>query len=164
MRTLCEIETSPHEILKRVNNRMLKDLDGGQFVTTFLAFLAGDGLLHWTSAGHGPVAVRLSPHDALSSLTPPVPPVGVIDWSDPAPEPLRLQPGGSLFVPSDGIFEAVGGSDEQFGAERMCAEFDAHRHESADAIVHALRESVTRWSGGREPLDDQTIVVVKRMG
>jgi len=163
VRTLSEIETSPHEILNRVNNRLLQDLSGGQFVTTFLGFLAADGMLHWTSAGHGPLPIRLAPGDTLSNLAPPVPPLGVIEWCEPAPDPFRLEPGGSLLVPSDGIFEAVDERDEQYGAERMCEEFDQYRHESADVIVQALRESVRRWSAGREPLDDQTIVVVKRL-
>jgi len=164
VRALSESESSPHEILNRVNNRLLQDLNGGQFVTTFLGFLGGDGALHWTSAGHGPVTVRQVPGGELSALAPPVPPLGVVDWSDPAPDPMQLQPGGSLLVPSDGIFEAVDDRDEQFGVERMCEQFDNHQYEPASAIVQALRASVERWSAGREPLDDQTIVAVKRMG
>jgi phosphoserine phosphatase len=163
VRTLSEIESSPHEVLNRVNNRMLQDLRNGQFVTTFLGFLAPDGTLHWTSAGHGPLPIRLSPGDAGSTLEPPVQPLGIIEWFEGPPDPLQLGPGGSLLVPSDGIFEAVDDRDEQFGVERMCEEFDNHRHESAETILQALRESVNRWSAGREPLDDQTIVVVKRM-
>jgi sigma-B regulation protein RsbU (phosphoserine phosphatase) len=163
VRALSEIESSPHEVLNRVNNRMLQDLRNGQFVTTFLGFLAPDGMLHCTSAGHGPLPIRLSPGDAVSNLEPPVQPLGIIEWFEGAPDPLQLGPGGSLLVPSDGIFEAVDDRDEQFGIEQMCQEFDNHRHDSADAIVQALRESVKRWSAGREPLDDQTIVVVKRL-
>jgi serine phosphatase RsbU (regulator of sigma subunit) len=79
------------------------------------------------------------------------------------PAPVRLEAGGSLLVPSDGIFEAFDASDQVFGVERMCQDFDDNRFESPEIIVQAMRESVRRWSGGRDAMDDQTIVVVKRM-
>jgi phosphoserine phosphatase RsbU/P len=163
VRTLSDTERDPHQLLDRVNVRMIEDLQSGQFVTAFLGFLSPDGLLNWTSAGHGPLPIRLAPGDLLSDLGPPVQPLGVIPWFQGAPDPVQLAPGGSLLVPSDGIFEAFNNRYEQFGVEQMCQKFDEHRDDSPDVVVRALREAVRTWSAGCEPLDDQTIVVVKRL-
>src|SRR4051794_30244778 len=55
VRAISEMESDPHRLLVRVNARLAEDLEWGQFVTAFLGFLAPDGTLHWSSAGHGPV-------------------------------------------------------------------------------------------------------------
>jgi serine phosphatase RsbU (regulator of sigma subunit) len=164
VRALSEIQTCPHEILSMVNQRMLQDLLGGHFVTAFLGFLAPGGELHWTSAGHGPVLIRLAPEAPLTQLGPPVQPLGVISWDQNAPDPVQLGPDGSLLVASDGIFEAFNDRDEQFGIERMCQAFDDLQLAPPAAIIQSLCEAVKQWSADRDPLDDQTIVVVRRTG
>ena len=163
VRALSEMVASPHELLARVNTRLSGDLEWGQFVTAFLGFLGPDGLLHWSSAGHGPLLVRPRVGDPLRMLEPPVQPLGVIDeWFDGAPPPIQLDDGGSLLLISDGIFEAPDPAGEQFGIERMCQTLDDQRHERPEQALAALREAVRKWYAGREPVDDQTIVIVQR--
>lgn len=162
VRALSEMMSDPHEILVQVNNRMAEDLEWGQFVTAFLGFMAGDGTLHWSSAGHGPLLVRQSIDAPLTLLDPPVQPLGVVvKWFDPAPPPIQFQPGGQLILMTDGIFEASCGG-EQMGVERMCHVVDQHRNNPPEAILGALREEASRWYGGQDPLDDQTVVIVER--
>ena len=164
VRALSETDADPHRLLERVNDRMLQDLDCGRFVTAFLGFISSDGVLSWSSAGHGPLPLRVSPEAPLLCLGPPVQPLGVIEWSiQPAVSgTIQMQPGGALTVPSDGIFEALDPRDELFGVERMFQVLDEHRSDDPDSIVRALRQAVRQWSGGRDAADDQTIVVVRR--
>ena len=162
VRTLSEIEPDPHTLLARVNARMNQDLEGGQFVTAFLGFLSPSGVLHWSSAGHGPLSVRPRAPEALVTLDPPVQPLGIIDpWEGDRPGPVTLEAGGSLLVATDGIFEAVNAAGDQFGTERMNANFDRHRFDPPEEALAALRAAVRDWGGEREPIDDQTIVVVR---
>lgn len=163
VRALSELEPDPHQLLVRVNARLAEDLDWGQFVTAFLGFLSPDGTLRWTSAGHGPVFVCPGGKCDPISLDPPVQPLGIVSsWMEEAPAPMRLDPGGSLVLVSDGIFEAINSSGEMFGIPRMLTCMDAHRCGNPADLLAALRDEVRVWHGSREPLDDQTIVIVRR--
>ena len=164
VRALSEMEPDPHRLLARVNARLAEDLEWGQFVTAFLGFLDPGGLLHWSSAGHGPLLVRSRLGQPLATLDPPVQPLGVLpEWIDDGPpQPVHLEEGGSLILISDGIFEATNHAGDQLGIERMCQTLDDHQHHPPETILTTLRESVRAWYAGRDPLDDQTIVVVQR--
>jgi phosphoserine phosphatase len=163
VRALCSTEPDPHELLARVNRRLCEDLEWGRFVTAFLGFLSPDGWLHWSSAGHGPALLRADPESPLDALDPPVQPLGVIeDWMEDAPEPVRLEAGGSLALVSDGIFEAVNPAGELFGVERLKKHLHALREHPSTSTVDALCSAVRNWQGPDDPLDDQTIVLVQR--
>lgn len=164
VRAMCDLGMTPHELLGRVNARLSSDLEPGQFVTAFLAFLGPDGQLQWSSAGHGPVFARLDCQAPLRPLDPTVPPLGIQEEWDftESPKPVRLPSQGALIVVSDGIFEAMNASHELFGIERMLDALDRHQACAPNEVLDALRSAVKGWMGDREPADDQTIVVVQR--
>ncbi|HEY2586893.1 MAG TPA: GAF domain-containing SpoIIE family protein phosphatase [Tepidisphaeraceae bacterium] len=163
VRAMSDLQGDPHAVLDRVNARLCDDLERNQFVTAFLGFLSSDGVLHWSSAGQAPILVRNSPAEPLVAIDAPTPPLGIDRaWNDPAPAPIALEPGGSLILVSDGLFEAVNRAGELFDVERMIATLDRWKAESPGEVLARLREAVRQWQGGREPLDDETIVVVQR--
>jgi phosphoserine phosphatase len=165
VRAIADTDPNPHELLARVNARLCADLEWGRFVTAFLAFLAPDGWLHWSSAGHGPSLLRVQADGDFERLDPPVQPLGVMDgWDDVAPEPVRLQPGGSLAVVSDGIFEAMNPAGAMFGFNRVEQTVAALAGKKSADVVDGLCNTVQAWQGPGDPLDDQTIVVVQRRG
>ena len=164
VRTMADIEPDPHKVLARVNQRLIEDLEWGQFVTAFLGFLSPDGRLHWSAAGHGPSLLRARCGEPVEMLDPPLPPLGIIaDWSDDAPPPTRIHPSGSLVLLSDGVFEAPRPDGEQVGIERIIETLDDQPDTCTPGeIIAALRAAVRVWQAGTEPQDDQTIVVVQR--
>ena len=165
VRALSDLLTDPHEVLALVNARLADDLDWGHFVTAFLGFLSPDGTLAWSSAGHGPLLIRRSPGGPIEMLDPPVQPLGVVHkWFDPPAGPVTLEPGGQLYIVTDGIFEACspGGTDEQMGVERMVQLINDHRGDDPDEVLSALRTAARDWHGKDEPQDDQTVVIVRR--
>jgi phosphoserine phosphatase len=166
VRAIADTDPNPHELLGRVNARLCEDLEWGRFVTAFLALLAPDGWLHWSSAGHGPSLLRTQNGGEFERLDPPVQPLGVLDdWDDVAPEPVRLQPGGSLVLVSDGIFEAMNPAGAMFGFDRVEHSVAALLGKRSSAqVVDGLCNVVQSWQGSGDPLDDQTIVVVQRSG
>ncbi len=164
VRALSEIETRPHKLLSLVNDRLCQDLDPERFVTAFLGFMASDGTLHWSSAGHGPVFARNTVRRELETLQVPALPLGVIEeWLDePGPDPVQLEPGGALIAISDGIFEEHDDTGEQFGIGRVMLALDATRDKSPAVMLGALRKAAQAWQPKDDPTDDQTIVVVRR--
>jgi serine phosphatase RsbU (regulator of sigma subunit) len=65
---------------------------------------------------------------------------------------------------SDGIFEAMNDSDEEFGARRVCEVVREYRHQAARRIVDAIFDSVTAFQRGAPRQDDMTAVAVKITG
>ena len=164
VRTVSEMEADPHQLLVRVNARLAEDLEWGQFVTAFLAYLSPDGALHWSSAGHGPVLMRPRCDAPAQVLDPPVQPLGIVPaWFDGGPPPAHLEPSGQLILVSDGIFEAPNPQGEMFGVDRMVRLLDDHRECEPRELILRLRQAVEAWQDGIEPLDDQTVVVVQRV-
>jgi sigma-B regulation protein RsbU (phosphoserine phosphatase) len=163
VRTVSETEPDPGRLLMRVNTRLAEDLETGRFVTAFLGFLSSDGCLSWSSAGHGPVLFRAHENDPLITLDAPLPPLGVIPdpWTDPV-EPMQMSPTGQLIVMSDGIFEAFSPTGEQFGIHRVTDLLNQRRCDAGDKLIPCIRDEVVKWQGRDEPVDDQTIVLVRR--
>ena len=164
VRALSETEPDPHWVLYRVNERLMDDLESGHFVTAFLAFISSSGVMSWSSAGHGPVLMRAAPGESLVTLDPPVQPLGILPLDEEAPQPAVLRERGSLIVVSDGIFEAKNPAGEFVGTERMIETIEAHQGSTPEDLLAGLRELAHSWYAGREPLDDQTIVIVQREG
>lgn len=166
VRTLCDTERDPLKLLIRVNARLASDMVAGRFVTMFVGFLSpADGLLQWCSGGHGPIFFRKSHNAPLQSIEPMLPPIGILDelFDESAP-PLRLEPGGSIVITSDGITESFSPSYELFGHDRLEALLNSSRNVSAADTLRCIQEQMINWQGGRdEPKDDQTVVVVKRI-
>jgi sigma-B regulation protein RsbU (phosphoserine phosphatase) len=165
IRALSEIDCDPMWLLTRVNARLGSDMEDSRFVTAFVGCMTPEGHVTWFSAGHGPVFVRQSLDAPLEMHNPQAPPLGVdIDMAnDELPAAIQLAPGGQLIILSDGIFESPHPDRrEQFGIERVVELFDRCRSDSPAAILACLRETMVQWQGREEPVDDQTVVIIRR--
>jgi sigma-B regulation protein RsbU (phosphoserine phosphatase) len=164
-RALSEIDPDPHRILRRINARLVEDLEADRFVMAFLAFLGPDGWLHWSSAGHGPAFIRNGSDETTLSLESHVEPLGVVaEWDGETPIPFQLAPGASLVVISDGIFESATAARAQFGLDRLKRTIETLPDEHAEGMVRGLCATVENWREGATPIDDQTIVAVRYAG
>jgi CHASE2 domain-containing sensor protein len=164
VRTLSEFETNPFDLLYRVNKRLANDLEANRFVTAFLGFLHPDGKLEWASAGHGPMFWCADGGCEILDLDSTSLPLGIMpDWiGDTAPPPIQLHPDGMLVVFSDGIFEAPAPSGDMFGVERIKERLLKSRNLPCVQIIAGLRTAVQEWQAKIEPIDDQTVVIVRR--
>jgi len=166
VRILCETEAEPDNVLARVNARVADDVEAGRFATAFLGFLAADGTLTYSSAGHGPVLWCSEAAGQMLELDSSGLPLGVMgEWLGAPQPPVTLATSGMLIVFSDGIFEAPNPTGEQFGVERVLEILKDKCGSGATSgeIVAAMREAVTKWQGQDAPADDQTTVVVRKL-
>jgi len=164
IRSLVEYETDPAQLLARANLRLCEDLKDGQFVTIFLGILGSDGVLQWTSAGHGPILVRPTATGPVETLDTPTYPLGFSpQWPATAGEPLQLDVGGMLLVATDGIFETFNPAGEQFQSDRVIALLTDGVNRNPPQFLQVLRTAVDAWRCGEEPQDDQTIIVIQRI-
>ena len=75
---------------------------------------------------------------------------------------IQLNPGDLLFVFSDGITEAMNESEEEYGEDRLIKLLLELLDYSTDNIIETVLKSVNEFSGYTEPMDDKTVVIIKK--
>jgi sigma-B regulation protein RsbU (phosphoserine phosphatase) len=131
-----------------------------RFVSLFYGEIEEDGNLMYVNAGH--------PHPLHfhSAGVTPLEQTGMVLGPSPTSRYTRgfrrVEQGDVLLLYTDGMIEAHGPGDEEFGIERLAKAFLELRAKPGDEIARALVERVAEWTGSREPEDDRTVVIVKR--
>jgi sigma-B regulation protein RsbU (phosphoserine phosphatase) len=74
---------------------------------------------------------------------------------------LATQPGDSLIFFSDGIVDAQNEEGDMFGDERLKEVVKKHQQKSASKIADAILSEVSKFQGGKERFDDETVVVLR---
>jgi sigma-B regulation protein RsbU (phosphoserine phosphatase) len=75
---------------------------------------------------------------------------------------VRVRPGDTIVLYSDGITEATGPSGDDFGLDRLKEIMARNAGLPAKALVDLIFQSVEAFSRRSRPRDDQTVVVIRR--
>ncbi|SEH04297.1 PP2C family protein-serine/threonine phosphatase [Candidatus Venteria ishoeyi] len=77
---------------------------------------------------------------------------------------VSLKPGDGIVLYTDGITEAQHKqSKKMYGVERLCQIISEQWHRPAQEIQEAVLDDLRHYMGPKKPLDDITLVVVKRV-
>ena len=79
-------------------------------------------------------------------------------------EELDLEPGDAVVLYSDGITEAINGSMEQFGEERLMRSVERTDGQSAAETRAAILRDLEDFTAGTPARDDVTVVVLRVAG
>jgi sigma-B regulation protein RsbU (phosphoserine phosphatase) len=164
IRALCCGEaTTLAELGGRINRIFRRDGISGSFATLAVLELYGaDGAVRLLNAGHTPpLLVRGGIPRALAKGGAAL---GLLADAAYSVVEETLAPGDLLLVYSDGINEARNADGECFGNERVAALVAGHARERAAAMGQALLDEVQRFIGEARPDDDQTLLVLRRVG
>jgi phosphoserine phosphatase len=150
-------------IVRHLNEQLCVDLPDGRFITAWLGRLnAADRTLQSFSAGQAPLLRYVRKRDAFDITDADTLPLGVVeDLEIEVRDPITMAPGDIVAVISDGIFEAVDASGEQFGVDRVTEVIRANRDGAPGEIIQALRAAEEAFTGGMPAADDRTGIVVK---
>jgi len=164
IRALSTMTDDLAAIVSRVNDLLVRDLTGGRFVTAFFGVLKPtEHVIEYVSAGHGPLLYFHADSGVGEELMATTLPLAVMLGLDATPgDPLRMKPGDALILVTDGFFEWVNASGEQFGTERIFDIVRAHTEESAQHIIERLHRAAVRFGAGVPQADDLTAIIVKR--
>ncbi len=158
-RALATVDASPQVVCTKLNKFLCANNAPGKFITFFYAVLdAEGGTLTYENAGHSP-GLLLRSNGTTESLPGGGAVLGALpDWTylDYA---VKLQPGDTLLLSTDGITEAENARLEEFGDERLLKAARA-RDGSALDIQRAIMQQVTAFCGGNFR-DDATLLVVR---
>ena len=146
---------SPAEVLHRVN-RAAYLLEVSDLATCLYAVLDPDTRrVRWSSAGH--LAPLVSPKEGVGRYlgVEPGPPLGVTTEGDYTDQEIRLDPGDTLVLYTDGLVEQRG---EPIDTGLASLQRAAGGHSDPDALCNALLESRL---GGFPHGDDVTLLLVQ---
>ena len=77
---------------------------------------------------------------------------------------LQLEPGGKLFVYTDGVPEATDAENELFGTERMLKALNADTAAAPEAVLKNVRRAVDAFVKDAEQFDDLTMLCLEYRG
>jgi phosphoserine phosphatase RsbU/P len=115
--------------------------------------------LVYANCGHNP-PLLIRAGGEIEWLAPTAPAVGLFPTWTCATGDVRLAPGDTLIVYSDGVTEAMADDEEMFGDERLLEIALGLRAAPVDEVVATIVREVERFSGSVQE-DDLTLVVAR---
>jgi serine phosphatase RsbU (regulator of sigma subunit) len=154
---------SPAEVLKRVNDVIVRDIPPNMFITCLYAILdTRSGKLRYANAGHDLPYLRHKgrPGDA-SELRARGMPLGLMPGMFYEEKEAVLEEGDSILFYSDGLVEAHDPHYEMFGFPRLQGFVGAHP--GGATMIDFLLKELARFVGDSwEQEDDITLVTLER--
>ncbi len=152
-----------NEVLRRVNDMLVRDTKVNEFVTLFYGVIdAKNRRLTFCNAGHMPVMllrdgkiIELGTGDQGSIV------LGVDSDEHFSQHIVELQVGDRLLMYTDGVPDARTFDDQMFGRQRLLDSFiaaGANTKLSAEQLARAILWDVRKFIGMNRPSDDITLV------
>ncbi len=153
----------PEKTMAETNQRILADTHGGLYITLLYGIL-NPQLAEFTycSAGHHPALLLRAKDGSVEQLQRTGIPLGVLDDATWNRLNVRIEPGDTLVLYTDGITDAQNISDQSYGLDKLIDALGGQRGKTAVEIRDTLREEVRAWVGNAAQFDDITLMVVVR--
>jgi hypothetical protein len=162
LRTLLVAGFRGEELLGKLNAHLCASIPANRLVTLFYGELeTATGALAYVNAGHNPPFL-LGARSPARSLPSTGPALGILESAAFREEKARLEPGGRLFLYTDGVTEAENAGDEAYGEERLLAYLALHREESGQGLVDGVVQDVLAFCGTTRTRDDMTLMCLSR--
>jgi serine phosphatase RsbU (regulator of sigma subunit) len=152
----------PGQTLLATNGHLLEMNESGMFVTVLYGVLdPANGELAYARAGHefpllfdqaGKVTA-LPKHRGQ--------PLGILPEPDMDEQTIRLRPGHTLLIFTDGLPDAMNAQGEFYGPERLQETARTLLQAPAQEICDGLIRAIESFKGANAQFDDMTLVVIK---
>jgi len=154
---------TPLEILNRVNAQLASENQASLFVTMILGIVdTKSGEVVYGQGGHNPPVLLSS--EGIPKYEPPGGmPLGVFEDAKFGERGLRLAPGETLLVYTDGVTEAMNEARDLFGEERLLEAVTHRASQTAEKLTESVVEKVEDFVREAERSDDITLLAIKRL-
>ena len=153
--------TDPVRVFNHLNRFLCNHAEVGRYATMFFGILDEKGSLDYINAGHpSPILIRRNgcPEEAFTEGSFPV---GLVPEAEYSTACVKLDPGDTLVLFSDGVTEAMDPQEELFGVPRLKQFLMGHNETPLDELQKLLLESVENFARGASQADDLTLLLVR---
>ena len=160
IKSLAETRTkSPAQIFYETNNSLCENNDSEMFVTAFMAMVdVSSGELTYVNAGHNPPIVILNNEANYLKIRPSFVLGGIKNFKYKE-EHLKLNPGDSVYLYTDGVSEATNEKEELYGEDRLLKLFKNVISPIDDTkMIETISKDIDDFVAGYEQSDDITQV------
>ena len=163
LRSFAEILTGVDEILRRVNQAVIRETDGEHFVSLIMLRIDPKSrALFYSNAGHPSGYVLNQSGEVKSCLDSTSTALGILDDEQfPIGGPVPLESGDLILLFTDGLLEVRSPEGIFFGPERVLKIMQERIHLPNEGILKSLRTAVCDFTRSEVLSDDVTIVLVK---
>jgi phosphoserine phosphatase RsbU/P len=152
--------TDPARVFNHVNRFLCSHSEVGRYATMFFGILDEDGRVDYINAGHpSPFLIRHGV--AEEPFTEGSYPVGLVPEAEYVTATVKLEPGDTLILFSDGVTEAMDPSEELYGVPRLREVLTGQSECALDKLQKAILESVENFAKGAHQADDLTLLIVR---
>ncbi|HEV2323962.1 MAG TPA: SpoIIE family protein phosphatase [Terracidiphilus sp.] len=156
------IADHPEEVLVRINRTLFESTESRSYVTLFLGeYDSASGCLRFANCGHLPGLLLHG--DEVRKLSVANTVIGLFESWECSIAESTMMDGDVLVLYTDGVTEAPGPSEEEFGEVRLLELLRKKRALAATALAEEIANEVVRFSGAQQ-FDDITVVVLKKIG
>ena len=164
LRAMLSVTRDMPTIAAGVNNLLTEDLGDDRFVTAFIGILdPKTHTLEYISGGQGPL-ILVSPAGVESRIANAMPFAVMSELEYDPPQHFKFSPGAALVLLTDGFYEAVSPSDEQFGEERAVEFVQRKAAVPLPQLIEGLHAEIEKFTQGCKQADDLTAVLIRRSG
>ena len=149
-----------NDVFTSVNKRLCEGNDADLFVTAWLGILdLTNGELQFVNAGHNPPLICQNGEFRYLKA-----PAGFvlagIDEFVYKKNVITMQPGDRVFLYTDGVTEATNLVEELYGEKRLKDFLNQRKGDSAEEVLHKLKEDIDEFVGEAPQFDDITMLML----
>ena len=165
LKSYAESGMSVETVFTNANEKLCEGNDADMFVTAWMGCLnTRTGLLTFANAGHNPPAVKHADGSFTYLKTRAGFVLAGMEGIRYRKNELQLQPGDVIYLYTDGVTEAINGSEELYGEDRLLSILNAHVGDSVQDICDAVKADVDVFAEEAEQFDDITMLCLAYRG
>ena len=155
----------PGDVLGEVNDQLCEDNDAEMFVTVLYAVYDPQTKeLTYSNGGHdSPLIIHADGSSTLLPLTRGIA-LGVMPGLTYNQQSVKLEPGDTVILYTDGVTEAMNAEGEQYGLDDLRGMFSGSPPGSSEGANKSVFDAVHRFAQDTPQSDDITCLVMRRGG
>ena len=149
-------------MMSKLNQVMRENSPPNKYITAFYGEL--DPITNqfvYVNAGHNPPMHATRDGILLLAVCGPV--IGIIPGASYRNESVKLEPNDLLFMCTDGITESQDPAGQEFGEDSAKEFLLKNREMGVEDLSQLLEQTVKEFTQGAAPIDDSTIIFMKRV-
>jgi phosphoserine phosphatase RsbU/P len=164
VRAQSQARSAIGEVMGEINEYIFENSPSNKYLTLFYGELDPlTGVLAYSNGGHNPPAM-VRRNGEVQRLEKGGLPIGLMQGVKYQEGTIRFESGDVLVIYSDGISESVNDADQEFGEERLIEVVRNNVARSASGVRDRVDEALARFVGTTPPIDDMTLMIIKRTG